>query len=172
MTPALRIIVFSSLACLLTPALQAQIATFNCQAPNGASLTGPAFDFLVDTSISSGINIELAEVYTDYTLLSQLLAAEKAGTAYTCTLGNGSATLSIGGAVVEDVTASAAGPGIASTNAQVYASAGFSFTSVTSGGVTFAPTPTPLSAEAKRQAFAALQAKAAANLSAKPAGRQ
>ena len=143
----------------------------NCQAPNGASLTGPAFYFLVETSVISGIDLQLAEVYTDYTLLPQLLAAEKAGTTYTCTLGNGSASLSIAGAVVDDVTASAAGPGIASTNAQVYASAGFSFTSITSGGVTFAPTPTPLSADVKSKAFAALQAKAAANLSEKSIAR-
>ncbi len=157
---------------LLAPALHAQIANFTCQGPNGATLTGPAFYFFVDTSVTGGIPIFLADVYTDYTLLPQLLAAEKAGTSYSCTLGNGSAQVSIGGAVVDGVSASAAGAGITSTNAQVYASATFAFTSITSGPVTFSPTATSIPADQKAKALAALQAKALANFTGKPVGPQ
>ena len=162
----------SALATLLAPTLHAQIANFTCQASNGATLSGPAFYFLIETSVTDGIPILFADVYTDYTLLPQLLAAEKASTSYNCTLGNGSAQVSIGSAVVDGVDASAAGAGITSTNAQVYASAIFAFTSITSGSVTFSPTGATIPADQKAKVLAALQARAQANFAGKPAGPQ
>ncbi len=168
----LRPALFSAFAMLIAPALHAQIANFTCQASNGQTLSGPAFYFLTETSVADGIPILFADVYTDYTLLPQLLAAEKAGTSYNCTLGNGSAQLSIGGAVVNGVDASAVGAGITSTNAQVYASATFAFTSITSGSVTFSPAASPLPADQKAKALAALHAKALANFTGRPVGPQ
>ena len=77
--------------------------------------------------------------------------------------------------MVDGVEASAAGAGLITTNAQVYASATFAFTTITSGTVTFTPPassiPNTIPADQKAKALAALHARSLANFAGK-AGQQ
>ncbi len=166
----MKTIAISTLGLLLAPLAHAQIASLNCTSLGGSTLSAPAYYASINTNAPSLGSLFYAFVYTDFTQYANLLNAEKAGTSYTCTLTNPASTVSFSGAVVNSTDLSAT-EAIGSTPAEVYASADFFFTSVTSGGVTLTTTATA-TAEEKSRALAAAKTQAMTQfLSQKAAAR-